>query len=324
MKLSILIAAYNVEPFIEKCIRSCYDENYKEQYEIIVVNDGSTDTTAMVAEKLVQEITNLKILNKTNEGLGAARNSGISEASGEYIWMIDGDDFIETNQLPELLQELNTNNLDGFAVKFNITDKEGTILNPLSQALSSPLIYDATSFYESFYENSYTWQYIFKRAIFTENQLAFKPSINMQDSEIFPKIIFHAKKFKVLGFVGYNYVQHPNSYTNAVSFEKRYSYFKSILAVNESLEKFKNEIQSRNLALADAITRKQKSLHHIVFKHLVFFKYENKDFIELIKLLKENDFYPLQCKPKGKLKFVKAGLNYFPILTKNLISRVRN
>lgn len=323
MNFSIVIAAYNVESFIEKCIRSCYDKNLKNNYEIIVVNDGSTDNTNIIVTTLLSQIPNLKLINKKNTGLGAARNTGLENAKGEYVWMIDGDDFVETGQLENILAELGATALDIYCMNYNITDAAGAVTNiayPLERLQEE---FEATAYYEKYKMNSYTWQYIFKRALFNDHNLLFKPSINMQDSEIMPKIIFYAQSVKYLPVVAYNYVQHESSFTNSINPQKRLRYFESIVEVNKSLEDFKIKIQQQNPPLAEAIANKQNTLYQVIFNHLVFFKYDKKTLKEIIRLLGQNGLFPLKFAPKGKMILVKLGLNNFPILTKNILNAIR-
>ena len=90
-----------------------------------------------------------------------------------------------------------------------------------------------------------------------------------------------------------------------------------------SLEDFKNRIVSLNPELATSIDAKQKSLHNIVLKHLVFFQYSNENFKLIIKFLRDNNFYPLRCKAEGKFKVVKFGLNNAPLFTKLIINNLR-
>lgn len=323
MQLSIIIAAYNVELYIKKSIESCYDEELASSYEIIVVNDGSTDATQQIVESLSTTIPNLKIINKENEGLGAARNTGIEKAVGEYLWMMDGDDFIETPQLSFLLKEVENTKLDVYCMNYNITNKEGIAYNTAYPKEKMSEVYQATAYYHKFKSNSYTWQYIFKKSIFKENQLLFKASINMQDSEILPKIIFYSKSVKYLDIIAYNYVQHPNSFTNDTNFSKRLRYFESIITVDQSLEAFKNKIRNKNPELAEAIQNKQIDLHQIVFNHLVFFSYTKKNLKSILSYLKENNFYPLKYSPSGKMKLVKLGLNNFPFITKVFADKIQ-
>ncbi len=94
--VSIIIPAYNVEKYVEKCINSVVNQTY-ERLEIIVINDGSTDNTKKILEQKAKKDKRIKIISQHNRGLSAARNTGIKSAKGEYIAFIDGDDIIEPN-----------------------------------------------------------------------------------------------------------------------------------------------------------------------------------------------------------------------------------
>lgn len=99
--VSIVVPAYNVETEIEDCIRSVQQQTYPE-WELLVVNDGSKDSTAAIVEKVAAEDSRIHLFNQQNAGVSSARNTGIREASGIYIAFLDGDDMWE----PEFLEEM--------------------------------------------------------------------------------------------------------------------------------------------------------------------------------------------------------------------------
>ena len=115
--LSIIIAAYNVEEYIDKALKSCVisqemTEDY-EDYEVIIINDGSTDKTAIIAQKYVDTYPQVfRLINKENGGYGSAINKGISEAEGTYIKLLDGDDWYNTKALQVFIKRLKTSNAD--------------------------------------------------------------------------------------------------------------------------------------------------------------------------------------------------------------------
>ena len=258
MKLSIIIAAYNVEKYIEKCVKSCYDENLQDNYEIIVVNDGSLDGTVKILESLIREVKNLKIISKENEGLGAARNTGIANANGTYIWMIDGDDFLTDEFIPILIQHIKEEVIDVFKLNYNITSENGEILS-VKYSNEQKTWHTGSIYYEEHSSDSYTWQHVFKKSLFDENQLKFKDRINMQDSEIMPKIMYFTEKVKYLGLVGYNYRQQQTSFTNSQNPEKRLKYFESIISGKRALENFSIDVQTKESVLYGARLEQIKS-----------------------------------------------------------------
>ncbi|PGS52660.1 glycosyltransferase family 2 protein [Bacillus sp. AFS041924] len=105
MKISIIVAAYNVENYIEKCLKSVTEQTYK-QLEIIVVNDGSTDYTLEVIQNISKTDKRIVIVNKSNGGLSSARNAGLDRATGDYIGFVDGDDNIAADMYEGLLEEM--------------------------------------------------------------------------------------------------------------------------------------------------------------------------------------------------------------------------
>lgn len=111
VKVSIIIPLYNKVQYIEKCIKSVVNQTLKD-IEIIVVNDGSTDGSEIIVEKLMQHDCRIKLFSKENGGLSSARNYGIDKANGEYLIFLDGDDYVEYNMYELLYDWSIKNNLD--------------------------------------------------------------------------------------------------------------------------------------------------------------------------------------------------------------------
>lgn len=112
-KLSIIIPAYNAENYIERCIDSILDQQYNNEIEIIVVNDGSTDSTEGVLENYCRKYpTIFKIVTKENGGVSSARNAGLDVATGDWIWFCDADDYIVRNGLSYVLDNFVDDSID--------------------------------------------------------------------------------------------------------------------------------------------------------------------------------------------------------------------
>ena len=114
LRLSFIVPFYNVEPYIEECIRSLYAQDISwEEYEVICVDDCSPDGSRAIVERLQKEYPTLKLLT-TPENLrqGGARNVGLGVAKGRYIWFVDSDDYIQPNCLQKLLTQAEKENLD--------------------------------------------------------------------------------------------------------------------------------------------------------------------------------------------------------------------
>ena len=111
MKFSILVPVYNVEQYLEQCVESLLNQTYKGEYEIILVDDGSTDSSSEICDKYAENYPDkIKVIHKKNEGLVSARQTGIEVAVGEYSLFADSDDFVELNLLETVSNCINRNN----------------------------------------------------------------------------------------------------------------------------------------------------------------------------------------------------------------------
>lgn len=109
--ISVIIPAYNIEKYIERCVESVRQQNYTN-LQIIIINDGSTDQTGKILDNLAKKDFRIKVLHNSNEGVSAARNAGLDVADGEYIGFVDGDDYIETVMYEKLIELVETYNAD--------------------------------------------------------------------------------------------------------------------------------------------------------------------------------------------------------------------
>ena len=109
--ISVIIPVYNSDRHIEKCIKSILQGDYK-QFEIILINDGSTDTSGSICDIFAVEYANIRVIHQKNNGASYARNVGIDQAKGEYIAFIDSDDYVSPNYLSELLRAILRDNSD--------------------------------------------------------------------------------------------------------------------------------------------------------------------------------------------------------------------
>ena len=104
LKVSVVVPVYNLEDYIEKCIQSILDQTYKN-YELILVDDGSADHSYDICKKYSESYDNVFVYSQENGGPNAARLTGVENSTGEYILFVDGDDWIESNMLEELVKK---------------------------------------------------------------------------------------------------------------------------------------------------------------------------------------------------------------------------
>ena len=110
-KISIIVPVYNVESYLVRCIDSILNQSFKN-FELILVNDGSTDDSLIICKKYLNVDKRIKLVSQVNKGLSAARNTGLRHTSGKYICFIDSDDFVEKDYLLFLINNIEKYNSD--------------------------------------------------------------------------------------------------------------------------------------------------------------------------------------------------------------------
>ena len=122
LTISVIVPIYNVERYLPACLESIVQQ-FIEDYEAILVNDGSTDSSGVICDEYAAKHPQFRVIHQENQGVASARNRGVSEARGEYILFLDSDDFLVPNSMSGLLDLANKNELDvlGFSL-INVTD----------------------------------------------------------------------------------------------------------------------------------------------------------------------------------------------------------
>ena len=206
IKVSIIVPFYNVENYIEKCLESLVNQTL-EDIEILLVNDGSKDTSEMIAKQFVEKYPNKIIyLEKENGGLSDARNYAIHYAKGEYIAFLDSDDYVEINMYEEMYRKAKEENLDYVECDF-LWEYPDKVLE------SKGKIY--TNKKEMFlYTRVVAWNKLIKREIIQENHLEFPKGYRYEDVEFFYKLLPYIQNYGIVEKPFIHYVQRENSISN--------------------------------------------------------------------------------------------------------------
>lgn len=216
MKISIVITAYNVEKYIEQAITSCLNQTY-DNLEIIVVEDCSTDSTKSIIEKLYPKDLRVRLVeNKTNQGAGLSRRKGIQTATGDYVLLLDGDDWLDSYFIESLVNKAKETDADIVSGGITIRRNDGS--------------YDITSYGNNTCEGidkvSKFWK---ERIVFMNNKLIRRSLYSkisycgrrfIEDTPtIIPLLYFSNKVVYVdaLGSTGYNYRMQEDSLTHKAS-----------------------------------------------------------------------------------------------------------
>ena len=182
--VSVLVPCYNVEKYIRKCLESLTSQTLSD-FEVICINDGSVDRTKEIIEEFVDQDPRFVLLNKANSGYGASMNLGLSEAKGEYIAILESDDFMDASCLKKLVDLAEPAKAD--AVKANFffyweSPKEGNEKNSLI-TFDEPKAIEPKKFYELFWYMPSIWSAIYRREFIESNSIRFleTPGASYQD-----------------------------------------------------------------------------------------------------------------------------------------------
>lgn len=220
-KISVIIPVYNITDYLEKCLWSVTNQTFRD-IEIIVVNDGSTDSSLSVIEKYATKDSRIKIVNKENEGLVMARKTGIDLASGDYIHHLDGDDYIELNCYELMYARAIETNADITVMKFwfdNIDKNEVTESRSYHET-------ECTNFeflHKIWSERGYycVWQYIHKRSLY-DNKISFCRDLSLgEDAYLTSQLSYYANKMAFLDVPLYHYIIRGSSIINQKMSDKK-------------------------------------------------------------------------------------------------------
>lgn len=232
MILSVIIPVYNVEKYVENCIRSCENQDIpKEDYEVIVVNDGSPDGSLAIVQRLAKEYSNIRVISQENCGQSVARNTAMENARGDYYMFVDSDDRIEHNCLGKIVARLRNENPDAFAFcAADVIDGE----NVRRFSYTNEISIAGRDFLKKGISPCITFA-IWKASFFRRNSLKFYEGIYHEDVEITPRAYYLAGKVSCTNDIIYYVNQNPMSTTRTANPKRA---FDLIEVVAPNLSKF--------------------------------------------------------------------------------------
>ena len=312
--LSIVIPAYNAEPYLRKCVDSCIQQSGKlPEYEIVIVNDGSTDGTQAIIDEYLNANLNpnengnkspkISFISQPNGGLSKARNEGLKKCQGEYVWFVDADDWIVENALSLLTQIIRNNQPDvvtfrGYDWRNGIIKERRSIFLSDMKGLSGMAVLKKMG---TAYWNPCVPFYLMKRQMLIDDSLQFMEGVIHEDSEFTPRMLYIAKTAYVTTELLYYVYQNPVSLNRKKNPEKAFH----TLRVIDSLCKFSAIIPNCsdrrifNDIIATTMNTAMKETKDMEEKQLIDFKNRIPARLEIFML------------QSSKLKFRLEGLMLF-------------
>lgn len=239
IKLSIIIPVYNTEKYIKRCMDTVIlaVESIKNQVEVIVINDGSTDASEQIILENYLIYPFVKYYKKANGGLSDVKNYGLKRANGEFVIFLDSDDFIEPKMYVEMLNKAEQENSDIVVCDIKLVyddEKKNTIW---SCTIDSRKDIFAKVIDMSMMPAS--WNKIVKRELY--KGLFFPVGINNEDVAVTPIVLARAKKISVINKPYYNYYQRAGSIQNSEFNEKRFVILETVKMCTDQLNEVEDE-----------------------------------------------------------------------------------
>lgn len=232
--LSVAVPSYNVEQYLDKGLKSYADDRLRGRLEVLIVNDGSTDKTEEIAKRYVSAYPDIfRLINKENGGHGSAVNAGIDNATGKYFRIIDGDDWIHTDNMVKLLNIMEKSDTDMIVdEKREVHMVTGaTQLFPIPEYVKTDKPYD----FDEICIREDIGSFIMIHTLSVKTELLKKADIKLLehifyvDYEYIVKATCIAKTIMFLGFEVYQYlVGNVNQSVSSANYVKRYSHHEAV------------------------------------------------------------------------------------------------
>jgi len=315
MLFSIIIPVYNVEPYLRQCLDSVIHQDYSD-YEIICINDGSTDNSLAILKMYSKSDNRIKIINQKNCGLSAARNAGILEATGDYILFLDSDDWLEQNALQILAVKQYGEDLVCFNGRRAFED--GKTEMPDSGIVENNLT--GWDYYNKYALVSRKFHFVctvlrmYKRKFLIKNNLLFNEGILHEDNHFTPIICYFAQSVRVIPDILYIYRIRKGSIMQSQNVQRLFDMIK----VANKLSSFFIPIQN---------IEKQQLYREIAGEYFAAYLSENKKIYgnndnTIKKLINWKNFRTVCIYPRHKLIYFL--LYFHPTLFRTYIKIEKN
>jgi glycosyltransferase involved in cell wall biosynthesis len=288
VEISIILPVYNVESYIEECVLSILDQTFS-RYELIVIDDASTDSSMSILSSILRQrgCKDWKMIShQKNMGLSAARNTGLKEAVGEYVYFVDSDDYLDPDALSKAYTKIRETNADivmfGLRTVFEQASKKGADeMPPVESVLTGQealllLLHGRCA--------TYMCTQLFKRELFRD--IRFSEGYVYEDKIILPYLFAEAVRVSFTRNIGYNYRQRAGSITKT---------FQPLMIMN--LDKLEAVAQELSLPRKGRIWRN-------AFLH---FKYQNIYSVLLTVMLRGKNYSEIKPIWKECRKHIRVG-----------------
>lgn len=299
---SIIIPAYNVENYLEECIESIEQQSFLE-YEIILIDDGSTDRTGIMCDELAEKNSNIKVIHQSNHGQSHARNAGLEQATGKYVLFVDSDDFIVDESLKQIFLFINENNFPKVIVSRRYSCQEN-ILHECKYVFDTPLMeksniaekYSILMAFPDFWVAP--WIFCVRMDYLRQQKLYFHEGIQHEDEEWVPEVMLNTDD------IAFNnelfYCVRVNRAGSTTSVPKIKREFDKLQVIESLQEKF--VLSKYNEEIVDVVKKRIQSIYFGILSEAIIYK-KSPQFRKLVCELKSKR-YIFNCNENDSIRFL--------------------
>ena len=299
VEISFVIPAYNVEKYIERCLDSIYHQDIEESlYEVIVIDDGSTDRTMQILERIQQNHKNLYVFSQQNQGPGSSRNLGIDKSKGKYIWFVDADDYLLENSMSAFFYEIEDEDIEIFCFPFKLIQPDGSMYDEIfPHTLTNRCMAGKDAINKGFNKWA-VWMSCWNKDYINRIKLRFLPDVIRGEDALFAYIgIIQARKIKIIDTPLYVYERKQGGLTTVNNFEvykrQRFGDIRIAKSLNDLFLKYKNVDREMSTMIRIHFQQVHFGLTLSLFMNKKRYRKLriNK---EVVKQMKNADLYPLK------------------------------
>lgn len=302
MRLTIVLTVYNKESYLKRAFDALLNQSDTgaDDYELLVVNDGSTDGSAAIIDEYVRHDSHIRVLTQNNQGLSMARNNGMQKSMGDYVWFVDSDDVVSRHSVRDICNAMSSQpDIIPIYAKTDGIEKTRNCINVDVHTGKDVLL--------SQWEHcSVFW--VFRKNFLMDNNLRFLPGVYHEDAEFTPRALYAAKSVVVVPEVLYTVYRDPNSITQVPQPKRAFD----CLTVAQHLNRFTEEQKERGTRLGRELDHNTSVLINngfaVICKNSVEKqKHFNDTFRAMPELLR-----PLKAAPQLKYRIEAVLFRLFP------------
>lgn len=261
VRISYIVPVYNGEKYLSQCFDSIYGQGIDEnEFEVICVDDCSSDNSMSILQSYQEKHSNLVLLrHEINRKAGGARNTGMRNATGDYLWFVDSDDCISDNAAKTIINECYTNQLDVLCFNFFIKAGDSEAVDygfKISSQLDDGISFLINQFGNCIVQNlGYPWRAVYKRQLIVDNTIGFLENcLYGEETTFMAEAVIASRKVKCIPDALYCYRQTEQSASSQLSQQMRGDLiFQSIIVAGNMVLDLQHQVKSQSNVLSNNI-----------------------------------------------------------------------